>query len=350
MNLRVVRLRLPHILAGCMILPHVLAAAEVARPSQGDRRPAGEGVAFPQYPHERLEAGSMRAWFYSPDARSGYYRGTRFDWSGLISRVQAKGHSFFCEFNAASHDPLNHDDVPGTAEELSMTMPPPNFAEAAPGDPFVKIGIGLLDKTEDKEYGFWKSYPVRKAADWKTVRKPGEVEFSQTIEGPNGWACYYTKTIRLVPDASQLVIHRRLKNIGTKTIDTDHYGHNFLQIDGVPAGPDYALDFPFTPRLGADSRPQGCVEVKGKSLVFLKAMPEGQALWVRLEGFDATAAHNRVTIRNTRTGGKLSISTDQPLLRFAFYSNRGVLSPEPFVSVKAAPGETREWSTIYGFE
>ena len=30
-----------------------------------------------------------------PDAQNGYYRGTRFDWSGVVYRLQYKGHNYY---------------------------------------------------------------------------------------------------------------------------------------------------------------------------------------------------------------------------------------------------------------
>src|SRR3974390_1385130 len=63
-----------------------------------------------QFPAANLRSKELEASFYLPDAQKGYYRGTRFDWSGLISRVEYLGHSFFCEFREQQHDPLNHDD------------------------------------------------------------------------------------------------------------------------------------------------------------------------------------------------------------------------------------------------
>src|SRR5262249_41716885 len=82
-----------------------------------------------QYPASNLNTKQLKAAFYLPDSEKGYYRGTRFDWSGLLSRVDYAGHSFFCEFRELQHDPLNHDDICGTAEEFGMTTLPLGFAE-----------------------------------------------------------------------------------------------------------------------------------------------------------------------------------------------------------------------------
>src|SRR5689334_22915794 len=102
------------------------------------------GIAAEAYPTCTLSSRLLQARLYLPDATNGYYRGTRFDWSGLISRVDWDGHKFFCDFKR-EHDPLNHDDICGTAEEFGIEAAP-SYAEAKPGEPFIKIGIGVLER------------------------------------------------------------------------------------------------------------------------------------------------------------------------------------------------------------
>jgi hypothetical protein len=301
-----------------------------------------------QYPASDLNTKQIKAGFYLPDAEKGYYRGTRFDWSGLISRVDCGGHSFFCEFREQQHDPSNHDDICGTAEEFGMTTLPLRFANARAGDPFVKIGIGVLQRAEDPDYAFWKKYKILQPGRWNIVRKSDHVEFAQELHGPNGWAYDYTKTIRLDDKAQTVAITRRLRNTGSNRIETDHYGHNFLKIDNVPAGPDYVLEFPFQPRFGEGSKPEGCVAIRDKSLVFLKEVPADKSVWVRLDGF-TKPEDSQMRIVNHRTGAEMSILTDQPMIRLVFYSSGGVLAPEPFVKVDLAPDETKVWTTTYRF-
>jgi hypothetical protein len=301
-----------------------------------------------QYPTEKLTSQQLNALFYLPDAKKGYYRGTRFDWSGLVSRVNYAHHYFLCEFREQQHDPLNHDDICGTAEEFSMTTLPPGFAGAATGDPFIKIGIGVLERGDDPDYAFWKKYRFIQPGGWKFRRKPDRVEFTQKLNGPKGWSYEYTKSIRLDDKTHAMIITRRLKNTGTQRIETDHYGHNFLKIDGVPAGPDYIIEFPFQPRFGEGSKAEGCVEIGNKSLLFLKEVPEGKSVWVRLEGF-TKAEDSQMRIVNRRTGAQITILTDQPLTRLVYYSSDGVLAPEPFVKISLDPGDSRVWTTTYRF-
>jgi len=301
-----------------------------------------------QYPAGNLSSKQLKARFYLPDTQKGYYRGTRFDWSGLVSRVESAGHSFFCEFREQQHDPLNHDDICGTAEEFSMTTLPPGLAGAAAGHPFLKIGIGVLERANDPDYAFWKKYTILQPGGWNIAMKSDRIEFAQKLSAPNGWAYDYSKTIRLDDKTHAMTITRRLKNTGAKKIETDHYGHNFLKIDGAPAGPDYVIEFPFQPRFGEGSKPEGCVEIGNKSLVFLKEVPQDKSVWVRLEGC-TKLEDSQMRIVNRRTAAEMTIVTDQPLIRLVFYSSGGVLAPEPFVKLDLEPGQSKVWTTTYRF-
>jgi hypothetical protein len=205
----------------------------------------------------------------------------------------------------------------------------------------------VLERGDTSDYEFSKRYRILKPGEWRITQTPDSVQFDQSLEGPMGWSYEYSKTIRLSASSAALVINRRLKNTGSKTIDTDHYGHNFLRIDDAASGPAYRLNFPFVPRFTSDSKSQGCVDCQANSLIFLKEIWDNY-VWVRFDGF-SKSQDNRIEVTNQRTGASMAIETDQPLVRLVFYSSGGVLSPEPFVKFAIPPGETREWATTYKF-
>ena len=47
------------------------------------------------FPQAEISNGQIRVKLYLPDAKNGYYRGTRFDWSGVIASLEYKGHNFY---------------------------------------------------------------------------------------------------------------------------------------------------------------------------------------------------------------------------------------------------------------
>src|SRR5271165_665847 len=47
------------------------------------------------FPQAKIANGQITAKIYLPDAKNGYYRSTRFDWSGVIGSLEYKGHDFY---------------------------------------------------------------------------------------------------------------------------------------------------------------------------------------------------------------------------------------------------------------
>src|SRR5436305_11792548 len=94
-------------------------------------------------PHVTLSRGPLTVTVLLPHAQKGYYRATRFDWSGLVARASFGGHTFYAPWKR-THDPHNFEDALGTAEEFGTAGPdeksgPLGFVEAKPGERFVKI-------------------------------------------------------------------------------------------------------------------------------------------------------------------------------------------------------------------
>src|SRR3954469_7494680 len=56
----------------------------------GTGGPAAMGI-----PTAEISNGKPRALLYLPDAHRGFYRSTRFDWSGVIGSLEYKGHQFY---------------------------------------------------------------------------------------------------------------------------------------------------------------------------------------------------------------------------------------------------------------
>ena len=50
------------------------------------------------YPQADISNGQIRVKLNLPDSQRGYYRGTRFDWSGVIAKLEYNGHTYFEPF------------------------------------------------------------------------------------------------------------------------------------------------------------------------------------------------------------------------------------------------------------
>jgi len=311
--------------------------------------PAAAGdAAAPAWPQHVLDNGTVALTVYLPDAAKGFYRGERFDWSGMIARAVHKGHAYFGPWKEP-HDPADREAAIGPAEEFGMTRPI-GYDEAAPGGLFPKIGVGLLAKEPDgaktPSYGFWKPYAIATPGAWKVVTGPESVTFDQELAAPGGFAYRYEKRIALLPGAPAFAIRHRLVNTGTRPIATDHYNHHFTVIDGSPAGPDYRVTFPFEPSVKSTKGLLGRAELKGRELVFTAEVEAGKPLYVLLEGFRG-AEDNAFEVRNVRTGAALRVRGDRPVVKFPVYVARTAVCPEPFLDLALEPGAETTWGWEY---
>src|SRR5690348_5120082 len=65
-----------------------------AQPQQRitDARPSAELVNAPTV---TIKNGQLTAKIFVPEARKGFYQGTRFDWAGMIGSLTYRGHDFY---------------------------------------------------------------------------------------------------------------------------------------------------------------------------------------------------------------------------------------------------------------
>lgn len=300
------------------------------------------------FPHIELSNGIIKMGVYLPDPEKGYHRGTRFDWSGVISQVEYKGHTYFDEWKDG-HDPNNHDDITGPVEEFrtgSFDIPSAlGYNEAKPGEPFIKIGIGLLEKPEEPAYNFGRSYKIIRPGKWEVKYDQDWIEFKQDFQGINGWNYLYIKKIILSKDKPEFTIYHSLKNTGTRAIETSQYNHNFFMIDKTPVGTDYVIKFPFDIKIMRDLK--GAMEAKGGEFFFNKNLGDNESLFTEIDGFSNDPKDYDIIVLNKKTSAAVVIKCDKPLVHVNFWTVKRTICPEPFVSVDLEPNEQKEWNITY---
>ena len=301
-------------------------------------------LAAPQFPQAELSNSSIRATLYLPDAQQGYYRGTRFDWSGAISSLKWNGHEYFGPW-FDRYDPKLHDAITGPVEEFLTGDSGLGYAEAKPGESFVRIGVGAVRKPEEPAYRRFETYEIVDPGKWTIKKSTSSIEFVHELGDTAGYAYVYRKTLRLIKDS--LVLEHRLKNTGRKPIATSVYNHNFFTLDRQPTGPDIVVRFPFDPR--AARALNGLAEVRGKELVFLKEFVKGQTVFTEVEGFGATAKDYDFRIEHRRSGAGVRITGDRPLSKLLFWSAGLTVCPEPYIDASVEPGKESSWRITYQF-
>jgi hypothetical protein len=304
-------------------------------------------VAAPQFPQAELSSSTVKATLHLPDPQSGYYRGTRFDWSGAIASLQWNGHEYFGQW-FEKYDPKIHDAIMGPVEEF-LTVPDTGlgYVEAKPGETFVRIGVGTVRKPQNAaEYKRFETYDIVDPGKW-TVKKHGRdsIEFVHELADAAGYAYVYRKIVSVGKDT--LTLEHHLKNTGKKSIPTSVYNHNFFTLDRQSTGPDIVVKFPFDVKA---QRPlNGLAEARGKDIAFLKNFEKGQTVFTEVEGFGPTAKDYDFRIENRKTGAGVHITGDKPLMKVYFWSALLTVCPEPYIDVSVEPGKESSWKINYQF-
>jgi len=334
------------IILSVVLLPPSLCAALQSAP-QATSQPCANSQPT-SYPKASITNGQVNAVLYLPDAKTGYYRGTRFDWSGVVGCLAYKGHTYFGVW-FPHYDPLLHDAITGPVEEFRSANGDSaiKYDEAKPGDPFVKIGVGVLRKIDDSLFHFTAPFQLVDGGKWAVHTNPGGASFKQTLKSSIGIAYEYTKTVALDKNEPVLVLSHALKNTGKETIDTQVYEHDFYMIDDAPTGPDMVVRFPFEPAAVHDLG--NGASVSGRELVFSRELETGQTSQSVLTGYSDNASSYDFIVENRRTGVGVEQTGDQPISRINFWSIRTTICPEAYVHIKVAPGETARWTIRYRF-
>jgi len=298
------------------------------------------------YPTHTMKSDQLTVTVYLPDAEKGFYRGTRFDWSGVLG-VEFGKHKLFGPWKD-KHDPKNNDDIIGPCEEFGMAAPL-GYDAANVGETFVKIGVGELEKPKEQKYSFFRNYTIKKPGEWKVDKSDGKVTFEQSLTATSGYGYKYTKILTV--SGAELRIMHLLENTGTRVISTDHYNHNFFNVDGDAVGKNYELDFPFDVNVStAKERFAELVQVEGKKLRFKDTLEKG-SIHAELSGF-STAAGSKdaaVTMRHVPSGVTVRVTGDRPPSKFNVWGMKTTLCPEPFLQFDLEPGKKVVWTWKYQF-
>lgn len=312
-------------------------------------------------PQAKISNGQITAKLYLPNEENGYYRSTRFDWSGAIFSLTYKGHEYYGPwYDKIDPAVINwvHRDSLVVSGPCSALMGPANefqkplgFDTAKTGGTFIKIGVGVLRKT-DGPYNTYKPYPVLNPGKWTIHKSRNQIVFLQELSDPNsGYGYVYRKTVRLEKGKPELTIEHSLKNTGHLVIDSNVYNHNFVVLDHQPPGPDFTFRVPFqiqkrTPSTNVPRRPPQTplTEVRGDQVVYLKQLSGTDEASVSLLGFSASASDNQVVMENKKVGAGLKISNNRPLSRELLWSIRTVLAVEPYIVIHVEPGSEFTWT------
>ena len=264
------------------------------------------------------------------------YRGARFDWTAFVVQVVLDGRHRFCTSESLTSG-VGSGGI-GLCNEFGLDQPL-GFDQAAPGEQFPKLGVGLLTRPDRAGADLMRAYPI---APFAISEQVNGARVRWTVEPAccRGYAARLHKTLEL--DDDTLRIGYRLDNCGEEAIRTTEYNHNFINIDGNAIGPEYQLTTSAQVAMAAGAhdvlgRPDGFSWPQGVGSFYARLQVPAQE-----QGFSWTLTH-----QPSRTS--VSERLDRQPLVLALWGLPHVVSPELFIAIDCHAGESREWQREYRF-
>ncbi len=341
-----------------------------------------------------LKKGSTWLRMADPRVAEPYYRGTRFDRTGIILDLESGGHRYIQPWQRR-YDPYSHDAVSGPAEEFftaecepergglqgaesltpsgecSLQPTPPRLSKSAG---FVKVGVGLL-RREDRPYDRFHLYeildPGRLTVSLETggagltfgVTQPQRSENGRSRSrslpaGPEPTSATfrhildgyydYVKTVE-IPAEGRLRLTHALTNAGTDPLDGHVYCHNFFILDGAPTGRATRFTFPWRPT-GDWRAPYDSVRLSDDGIVFDRDLAPDETVFMGNLRLPAAGEGYRFKLQNLDNGLAVEAACDRPMEYAVFWSNADVSCLEPYIPFHIAPGQTFRWTLDYRFQ
>ncbi len=268
------------------------------------------------------------------------YKATRFDYTGKIVKLVYQN---IILSGSESRD-IKKDTFLGKGLYNEFDIDQPfNFRNTAIGDWFHKIGIGLLQKTEDS-YFFHKSYQKKPLSFIvnSTERKICLESISPIL---NGYAYKLKKEIVLLD--SGFCINYHLENTGDREIVSTEYVHNFLAFNNELIGSNYVLKFPFEikPELFNETlNPENKVTIEKHHIRF-NGTPNTDFFFSNLSGNQYVKAQWELI--NTKHNIGILETGNFKTNKINLWGVKHVICPELFCHINLNPGQSQEWSRTY---
>lgn len=216
------------------------------------------------------------------------------------------------------------------------------YSEAAEGEPFLKMGVGLLHREGGAFYRFKKNYKVQELASVTVVEQtPTSLEVLQKGASIRGYAVEYRKKYTVHP-AGALEIRYMVQNIGSRGFEFEQFNHNWFAMGRENPGSGVVIDW---------GRPQ-----KDTAASWLKA--EGSSL--RLLGpttdepgytFYMPSANEEkpadIRIVDEQTGLQMHLTTSFVPSREVLYIDAEGICPEICYYDILSPGESTTWTRTF---
>lgn len=301
-----------------------------------------EEIKSQDYPSHAITNGVIMAKIYLPDSKDGFYRASRFDWSGIIYELKYNGVDYFGQWYS-KHDPKVNDAICGPAEE---------FGEIGwydkDNENFLKIGVGGLRKLQAEKYDKFKLYEVTNPGEWTINRLENKIQFVHVVEDVSGYSYRYSKCIELVDNSPKLLIKHKLENIGKKLIRTNVYNHNFFMIGGLPTNSDITVTFPKDVEERSHNEKNNILNIDKKQIGFKRQLTFAESVMI-VDVLGDCITEGRIIIENQKLKAGVCITSDTKYSTVHFWASERTYCPEPYINIEVPPQNDTSWEIEYYF-
>lgn len=283
-----------------------------------------------------LENGGLIMRISPPGQEDSYYQGVRFDRAGMIIDLHSEGRSYVQEW-FDEYDPFHHDCVTGPVDEFSQN----GYDKAAPGEGFLKIGVGILRREGSGPYDGFHSYKVLDEGLWSVCHENTSVIFIHRIPG----VYYYKKEIRLNSE-HEFTLSHILYNEGVDQLVGTCYNHNFFTLGATCVGPKRRVSFPFEP-VGTWRSDSVSAELTPSGIIFRRELRPGEKAY--MGNLRPKNGKNRYhfELSDASRGMAIRCCSEVDFHHIVFWANHHVACVEPFVKYAVSPGAEFRWSQDY---
>lgn len=320
------------------------------------------GEALPVHAGTRLlQSGSLVVEVGDPNSPNCLWnKGLRFSPVANVLRAQLDGRDFlYSPVGGGALTYLGGLPMEFDIGQEAFQPDPPGYNEGANGDPFLKIGVGIL-RRDTSAYNFSTNYPVVELARTTATWARDRVHFVQTLSGnAKGYSCRLEEDLIVKND--RLIMSYNLRNAGTKRFTAEQYLHNFVCFSGRTVGPNVKVSFPYAFTASPDVTPwslpgkvrsilpaaQPDVVRIANAVVYLNKISSVPKIWIykppEYTGPDLLAAEH------TETSQRLIIEASIPATYVGIWTTDYQVSPEQFLQITLAPGEEARFTRTYTF-
>ena len=265
------------------------------------------------------------------------YDRARFDWTGFIPQATYRGKTF-C---TSEEGPLKLPSTGGEGFNNEFKADEASMGWDDTDRYFLKPGVGLLERINDRPYSFFTNYPITQPFPCEMDVYPDTVSFRLAAIPHKGIAYAMDKHIAVVDNA--LLITTTLHNVGDKPLTMSEYNHNFLTMDNQGTHPQVSLTV--NPDYEDANNVTGLVK-NHDSITFTDALEK----FFMIKCTNPIAyAPMRWEMRDDKAHMRIQEWGDFDVTDYWVWGGPHVISPEVFGNVSTQPGQKRTWTRIWKF-